>query len=57
MKATPVRGNNLRLSPELASNRMAWVNGRGYQRECSYLYHAAVAEMSIGHYLGIPLSE
>jgi len=28
-------------------NRMAWVNGCGYQRACSYRHHAAVAEMSV----------
>ncbi len=26
---------------------MAWVNGRGYQRACSYRHHAAVAEMPV----------
>ncbi len=26
---------------------MVWVNGRGYQRACSYRHHAAVAEMPI----------
>ncbi len=26
-------------------NRMAWVNGFGFQRACSYRHHAAVAEM------------
>jgi len=26
---------------------MAWVNGRGYQRACSYRHNAAVAEMSV----------
>jgi hypothetical protein len=28
-------------------NRMVWVNGRGYQRACSYRQNAAVAEMSV----------
>jgi hypothetical protein len=27
--------------------RMAWVNGRGYQRACSYRHNAAEAEMSV----------
>ena len=27
--------------------RMAWVNGRGYQRACSYRHIAAVAEMLV----------
>ena len=26
---------------------MAWVNGRGYQRACSYRHIAAVAEMPV----------
>ncbi|MBN1930161.1 MAG: hypothetical protein JW786_00950 [Desulfobacterales bacterium] len=26
---------------------MVWVNGRGYQRACSYRHHAAVADMSV----------
>lgn len=26
---------------------MAWVNGRGYQRACSYRHNAADAEMSV----------
>ena len=27
--------------------RMVWVNGRGYQRACSYRHNAAVAEMPV----------
>jgi hypothetical protein len=29
------------------ARRMVRVNGRGYQRACSYRHHAAVAEMSV----------
>ena len=36
-----------RRRPERCPDRMAWVNGRGYQRACSYRHHAAVAEMSV----------
>ena len=36
-----------RQRPERCPDRMVRVNGRGYQRACSYRHHAAVAEMSI----------
>ena len=36
-----------RQRPERCPDRMVRVNGRGYQRACSYRHHAAVAEMSV----------
>ena len=45
------RGGLTPTKARTVPNRMAWVNGRGYQRACSYRHHAAVAEMPVAFLL------
>ena len=42
-----VRGGLTPAKARTVPNRMVWVNGRGYQRACSYRHNAADAEMSV----------